>query len=402
MGSPGGPIDMSLLTRYQDYVARHIWFGQERIDGPKPELRIASLGVKLTNWVDPQLLSAFTERWHAETSSFHIPFGEMTITLDDVPCLLHILVRGVFHTPVSVSMEGAAALAAELAYMLSLVECTILTDKTYTRVNAKWLPMFRDLFTLNRFSWASAALVCLYDNLNDASMFATRALAGVGFTSISLSLVGMGKMKLPTYRPIMDALTPSDVIWRPFEGHRGSVLFDLVTCFRGYLRGWTTIPYLPQRCLRQFGFLQYIPPSPPHAAPSYDDIDSLWSGYHTYVDRILQLTLPVTYDDETTSDYLSWYYTVSHPRVCRPHDRPHGAPPVPQYVSAQQDDPTAEDAPPADAPPESSQQGEKRWRHVVVSALERYVAYVDADRDDDTFEDIVLALDVAHGDRDID
>jgi hypothetical protein len=38
--------------------------------------------------------------------------------------------------------------------------------------------MFRDLSTLNKFSWASAALVCLYDNLNDASMFTTHALAG--------------------------------------------------------------------------------------------------------------------------------------------------------------------------------------------------------------------------------
>ncbi|GAU10934.1 hypothetical protein TSUD_426980, partial [Trifolium subterraneum] len=64
--------------------------------------------------VDPQLLSAFTERWHPETSSFHLPFGEMTITLDDVACLLHIPVRGIFYTPVPVSMEEAAALATEL------------------------------------------------------------------------------------------------------------------------------------------------------------------------------------------------------------------------------------------------------------------------------------------------
>ncbi|MCI82778.1 serine/threonine-protein phosphatase 7 long form-like protein, partial [Trifolium medium] len=29
-----------------------------------------------------------------------------------------------------------------------------------------------------------------------------------------------GKTKLPKYRPIMDAPTPDDVIWRPFEHHR--------------------------------------------------------------------------------------------------------------------------------------------------------------------------------------
>ncbi|GAU40763.1 hypothetical protein TSUD_26430 [Trifolium subterraneum] len=143
-GWPGGPLDTTFLTRYSDHVARYIWFDQERIQGPKPELRIASLGAKLTGWVpgpgehhpyiqawvddyglkwlertsltkvDPQLLSAFTERWHPQTSSFHMLFGEMTITLDDVACLLHIPVKGVFYTPAPVSMERAAALAAEL------------------------------------------------------------------------------------------------------------------------------------------------------------------------------------------------------------------------------------------------------------------------------------------------
>jgi len=49
--------------------------------------------------VDHGLLIAFSKRWHSETSSFHLPVGEMTITLDDVSCLLHIPVGGnpLFH-----------------------------------------------------------------------------------------------------------------------------------------------------------------------------------------------------------------------------------------------------------------------------------------------------------------
>ena len=35
-----------------------------------------------------------TERWHQETSSFHLPVGEMTITLDDVASRLDIPVVG--------------------------------------------------------------------------------------------------------------------------------------------------------------------------------------------------------------------------------------------------------------------------------------------------------------------
>ncbi|PNX55193.1 hypothetical protein L195_g048820, partial [Trifolium pratense] len=79
-----------------------------------------------------------------------------------------------------------------------------------------------------------------------------------------------------------------------------------------------------------------------------------WIGYHASIDRILQPTHPMTYASETTSDYLAWYYTVSHPRLCCPVDGPHGAPPVPQYAPAL-DAPAAavpvEDAPAEDAPP---------------------------------------------------
>lgn len=40
------------------------------------------------------MLCAFVERWHSETSPFHLPLGEMSITLDDVLCFLHLPVRG--------------------------------------------------------------------------------------------------------------------------------------------------------------------------------------------------------------------------------------------------------------------------------------------------------------------
>lgn len=42
--------------------------------------------------------SAFVERWHEENSSFHISFGERTVTLDDVSCLLHLSIKGMLLT----------------------------------------------------------------------------------------------------------------------------------------------------------------------------------------------------------------------------------------------------------------------------------------------------------------
>ena len=41
------------------------------------------------------LLRSLCERWHTETSNFYLHVGEMTITLDNVVCLLHIPIEGI-------------------------------------------------------------------------------------------------------------------------------------------------------------------------------------------------------------------------------------------------------------------------------------------------------------------
>jgi len=48
--------------------------------------------------IDKGLLSAFVERWKRDKNTFHLPFDEMTISLDDVSCLLHIPIIGQFLT----------------------------------------------------------------------------------------------------------------------------------------------------------------------------------------------------------------------------------------------------------------------------------------------------------------
>ncbi|BFG15780.1 hypothetical protein CerSpe_020540 [Prunus speciosa] len=40
------------------------------------------------------VVSTFTERWHPKTNTFHMLFGVMTFTLDDVSSILGILVSG--------------------------------------------------------------------------------------------------------------------------------------------------------------------------------------------------------------------------------------------------------------------------------------------------------------------
>jgi len=55
------------------------------------EVNMSGITPLLTNGyenISHGFVYAMTERWHEETSSFHLPVGEMTITLDDVACLL--------------------------------------------------------------------------------------------------------------------------------------------------------------------------------------------------------------------------------------------------------------------------------------------------------------------------
>lgn len=46
--------------------------------------------------VDRSLISALVERWRPETNTFHMPFGEITITLEDVACLWGLPITGKF------------------------------------------------------------------------------------------------------------------------------------------------------------------------------------------------------------------------------------------------------------------------------------------------------------------
>ncbi|KAH1225702.1 Protein MAIN-LIKE 1 [Glycine max] len=133
-GFPGGPHDPSVLTSFAEHVAHAIWTGQERPEqlvshGRKVAL-IGRLVLEIEGLVaatglspligcsvvtdDPGLISAFVERWHRETSTFHLPVGELIITLDDVSSLLYLPTSGAFHNFEALSVDEAVLLLMEL------------------------------------------------------------------------------------------------------------------------------------------------------------------------------------------------------------------------------------------------------------------------------------------------
>ncbi|XP_028246682.1 protein MAIN-LIKE 1-like [Glycine soja] len=113
-GFPGRPRDPSVLTEYADHVAANAWSEQLKLSfhgrkmhnlgRPIPAIDDMVAGTGLSPLIacsidtsDRGLISSFVERWHRETSSFHLPVGEVSITLDDVVSLLYLPIVGAFH-----------------------------------------------------------------------------------------------------------------------------------------------------------------------------------------------------------------------------------------------------------------------------------------------------------------
>ncbi|KAH1264639.1 Protein MAIN-LIKE 1 [Glycine max] len=321
-GFPGGPRDPSVLTSFAEHVAHVVWSGQER-----PDLKLVSHGRKMTLIGRP-----VPEIEACETSTFHLPVGELTITLDDVSSILHLPITGALHSFHAFSTEEARFLLTELlevsaeearaettltrgayvrlgwvrdiyetrcqarrwivvarAYLLHLVGCTLFANKSATYVHVVHLDTFRDLAHSGGYAWGVAALVHMYDQLDEACRTTTRQLAGyltlLQETSphVSRSLTSKAHMKGiigAPYRARCDGLAVTDVSWLSYTEHRGVRAFQEISSFQGQLRwGPMIVTVRPERVVRQFGYIQSIPPPPVSARLSHDQIDDRWMEF---------------------------------------------------------------------------------------------------------------------------
>ncbi|RYR05120.1 hypothetical protein Ahy_B06g084971 isoform E [Arachis hypogaea] len=133
--------------------------------------------------LDEVLVSAFVERWRPETHTFHMPFGECTITLQDVAYQLGLPVDGryvsgclsEFHIYIDGGRPpwetfGECPEDADddtvrryvRAYIMMLLGTQLFADKSGNRIHIRWLPYVARLEELGAYSWGSAALAWLY------------------------------------------------------------------------------------------------------------------------------------------------------------------------------------------------------------------------------------------------
>ncbi|XP_020418645.1 protein MAIN-LIKE 2 isoform X1 [Prunus persica] len=229
-----GPIDISVLYDQDNHISSAIWDGQER-----GVLRCHEHSSMLEQWkltakqielvekagfgyfrtiptisLDNSLISALVERWRRETNTFHLPVGEMTITLEDVVLLLGLPVdgkpvMGVTRTPGKVCENLLGKVPEDLnggmvkltwlkecfskcpedapveeterhtrAYLLYLVGCTIFSTTTGNKVSVMYLPLFEKFDEAGKFAWGAAALAFLYRALGNASLKSQSTISG--------------------------------------------------------------------------------------------------------------------------------------------------------------------------------------------------------------------------------
>ncbi|XP_028223397.1 protein MAIN-LIKE 1-like [Glycine soja] len=418
-GFPSGPRDPSILTDFAEHEQpdlKLVSHGRkvDKIGRPAPEIKGLIAGTGLSPLIrcsvittDPGLISAFVERWHRETSMFHLPVGELTITVDDMASLLHVPITGALHTFEPLVTSDAIGLLTELlevhheeatfetrqaggphvqlgwlrdlyesqcrarrwvvaahTYLLHLVGCTIFANKSSTHVHVVHLEAFRDLAQAGGFAWGAVALVHMYEHLNDASQcwiyehFPTVHTSFVHDAYDEESpracrwLTGKAHMtgiKGASYRRRLDALTVTDVCWMPYGEHQGVKGFDLISSYTGQLRWGQIVVYIrPERVLRQFGYLQTVPPPPVCDSLTGDDIDDRWLHFSDHLVPSGELCVV---PGQVAPDYMEWFFRILHPFVMwteetatprhppPPHHEEFVEPPIPE-VSVATDLPT--------------------------------------------------------------
>ncbi|KAL5186945.1 Protein MAIN-LIKE 1 [Glycine soja] len=312
-GFPAGPRDPSILTDFAEHVAHSIWSGQERPDlkfvshgrkvdkigRPKPEIEglIADTGLSplircSVITTDPGLISALVERWHRETSTFHLPVGELTITLDDVASLLHLPITGALHTFEPLVTSDAIGLLMELLEV-SHEEATFETRQAGgPHVRLGWLGnLYQSQCRARR--WVVAACTYLL-HLVGCTLFAKKSSTHAHMTGI----------KGAPYRRRLDALTVTNVCWMPYDEHRRVRAFDLISLYTGQLRWGQIVVYVRPEWT--------VPPPPICDSLTGDDIDDRWQHFSDHLVPSGELCVVPR---QVAPDYMEWFFRISHPVV---------------------------------------------------------------------------------------
>ncbi|XP_058218365.1 protein MAINTENANCE OF MERISTEMS-like [Rhododendron vialii] len=180
--------------------------------------RLFPLSHIISSYCNKELLFAFMERWHLETNSFHFQFGEMTITLDDVPQLVGLQVEGLAMHIVDKMREECFAMetfsevldgdseervnCCAWAYLLYHFGSTLFANKTGRTVSVQFLTLLEDLGRVRDYAWGVGGLGHLYRQLGQVSRRNYKQLSGYTFLLERSPVLTTNSLEtLPALRP---------------------------------------------------------------------------------------------------------------------------------------------------------------------------------------------------------
>ncbi|XP_006590117.1 serine/threonine-protein phosphatase 7 long form homolog [Glycine max] len=229
--------------------------------------------------------------------------------------------------------------AAARSYLLHLLGCTLFANKSATNVHVVYLEDLCDLSMTEMYAWGVAALVQMYDQLNDASMSHSRQLDGYITLLQCWIYEHFPSVAESTTDQDYDEASPRACRWIatkktiPYGEHREVWDFHVRSCYSGLLHwGLVAVYYRLERVVRQFGYTQTIPAPPIDSWVSYDDIYDRWMHYE---DHIVPAGEVCVVPRACSSDYIDWFFRISHPFMTPGHaldPLPHGHAPQPRVV----------------------------------------------------------------------
>ena len=159
--------------------------------------------------IDWKLITCLVKRWRPKTHTFHVPIGEIMITLQDVAIILGLRIDGpavtrtcvldvaelcgelLEVTPPTDALRGSAIsirwICQQLStpgpdagevdlersahgFILALMGSFLFADKKGVHVHLCFLPLLRDLTQTSTYSWGGAVLAHTYRELCRASL----------------------------------------------------------------------------------------------------------------------------------------------------------------------------------------------------------------------------------------
>ncbi|KAL5130794.1 Protein MAINTENANCE OF MERISTEMS [Glycine soja] len=281
-GFSGGPREPSVLISFAEHVAHAIWNGHEC-----PELKLVSHGRKVALIGRP--VPAIEGLVVATGLS---PLIECSVVIGYPGLISAFVESGAFHSFEALSVDEALFLLMELLEV-SGEEAraeTVRARGAYsaTNVHVVHLEDFRHLGQSGGYDWGAAALVHMYDQLDEASRTTTRQIGGY----LTLLQCWIYEHFLSVHQCVTDdayeETSPRASRWLMMKAHMkgitGASYRARCNVLTGQLR-WspTVVTVRPKRVLRQFGYIQSIPLLPVSASLSYDDINDRWMHFSDHV-----------------------------------------------------------------------------------------------------------------------